>query len=198
MKRAIYLITILLITGLLIGCSKEKTESNNENQYSQTEELTDSDNNGEDEIQLNSIELSDIKEIDYTYDYTEDIKADVEYVVSNSSSLQEELKNIDKIIEKYTVLAESATAQMEMNMASKWFYVIWDTELNNLWSRFSDLADQDTKDRVLEEQRNWIAMKEEVTLMSLGSSEENGSMYPLLVNSLWEEKTKTGNFYFQD
>lgn len=26
--------------------------------------------------------------------------------------------------------------------------------------------------------------------MSLGTSEENGSMYPLLVNSLWEDKTR--------
>ena len=53
------------------------------------------------------IELKDTIEIDFTYDYTEDIKADVAYV------------------------------------ASLWLYVIWDTELNNLWSRFSSLANQD-------------------------------------------------------
>ena len=80
-------------------------------------------------------------------------------------------------------------------MASQWFYVIWDTELNSLWSRFSDLADKDTKEKVLEQQRNWIAMKEEVTLLSIGSYEENGSMYPLLVNSLWEEKTKNRAYF---
>ena len=105
------------------------------------------------------IELKDTIEIDFTYDYTEDIKADVAYV------------------------------------ASLWLYVIWDTELNNLWRRFSSLANQDTKEMVLEEQRNWIAMKEEVTLMSLGSQEENGSMYPMLVNSLWEEKTKNRAYF---
>jgi len=93
------------------------------------------------------------------------------------------------------VLAESALTQGEMNVASQWFYVIWDTELNNLWSRFSDLADADTKEKILKEQRNWIAMKEEVTLLSLGSYEENGSMYPLLVNSLWEEKTKNRAYF---
>lgn len=197
MKKTIYLITILLLTGLLSGCGKAETESNTEpntepniesnteNEYYQSEDVTGSDNSEEDDIKL-----EDTIEIDFAYDYTEDIKADVNLVVAESSSLQEELKNIDKIIEKYNVLAYSATAQMEMNMASKWFYVIWDTELNNLWSRFSDLADQDTKEKVLEEQRNWIAMKEEVTLMSLGTHEENGSMYPLLVNSLWEEKTR--------
>ena len=57
------------------------------------------------------------------------------------------------------------------------------------------MAEQDTKERVLEEQRNWIAMKEEVTALSLGTPEENGSMYPMLVNSLWEEYTKNRAYY---
>lgn len=144
-----------------------------------------SDNSEEDDI-----ERKDTIKVDFTYDYTEDIKAEVDYVVSNSSSLQDELKNINTIIQKYTLLSESALTQGEMNVTSKWFYVIWDTELNNLWSRFSGLADQDTKEKVLKKQRNWIAMKEEVTGLILGSPEENGSMYPMLVNSLWEENTK--------
>ena len=106
-----------------------------------------------------------------------------------------ELEDIDLITQKYTSLAESALTQGEMNVASQWLYVIWDTELNNLWSRFSSLAAQDIKEMVLEEQRNWIAMREAVTLMKLGSQEENGSMYPMLVNSLWEEKTKNRAYF---
>ena len=50
--------------------------------------------------------------------------------------------------------------QIEMNLSSRWFFDIWDTELNNLWSRFSDLADPQTKEKILAEQRNWIAMKQ--------------------------------------
>ena len=88
------------------------------------------------------------------------------------------------------ILAEKAETQGEMNASSRWFYVIWDTELNNLWSRFMNLADQKTKESVLAEQRNWVAMKEEATLLSIGSSEENGSIYPLLQNSFLEEITK--------
>ena len=53
-----------------------------------------------------------------------------------------------------------------------------------------NLADQKTKESVLAEQRNWVAMKEEATLLSIGSSEENGSIYPLLQNSFLEEITK--------
>ena len=175
---------------LYCATKKEENQGVNENSEMTSEESTTFNNGEEDDI-----ELKDTIEIDFTYDYTEDIKADVAYVVSNSSSLQEELKNIDTITQKYTLLAESALTQGEMNVASQWLYVIWDTELNNLWSRFSSLANQDTKEMVLEEQRNWIAMKEEVTLMSLGSQEENGSMYPMLVNSLWEEKTKNRAYF---
>lgn len=172
-------------------CATKKKENLgvNENSETTSEEFTNS--NGEEVV----IGLKDTIKIDFTYDYTEDIKADVTYVVSNSSSLQEELKNINTITQKYTLLAESAQTQGEMNVASQWLYVIWDTELNNLWSRFSDLAEQDTKEKVLKEQRNWIAMKEEITLMSLGSQEENGSMYPMLVNSLWEEYTKNRAYF---
>ncbi|MBQ3512256.1 MAG: DUF1311 domain-containing protein [Lachnospiraceae bacterium] len=190
MKKVIYMMLILSMTVFFAGCENEETESNSANQYSQSEEQIGSDNNEEDVI-----ELKETIEIDFTYDYTEDIKADVNYVVSASSTLQEELKNIDKVIQKYTLLSESALTQGEMNVASKWFYVIWDTELNNLWGRFSALADQDTKEKFLEEQRNWIAMKDEVTLLSIGTQEENGTMYPMLVNSLWEEYTKNRAYF---
>lgn len=137
------------------------------------------------------VKLEDISEMDFTYDYSEDIKADVAHVASVSASLQEELKNIEKVIQKYTPLAEAAQTQGEMNASSKWFFVIWDTELNNLLDRFCDSADQQAREKVLAEQRNWADMKEEATRTSIGSSEENGSIYPLLVNSFLEEITKS-------
>lgn len=180
--------TLILMVGLCIGCGKEGTESNELSTESSSSQVEEQSNPASSEN--NDIELNDKLKIDFTYDYSEDIKADVDYAVSGSASLQEELENIDKIIQKYTPLAEAAQTQGEMNISSKWFFVIWDTELNNLWSRFSNSADQQTKEKILKEQRNWIAMKEEVTLMSLGSREENGSLYPLLQNSFLEEITK--------
>lgn len=188
MKNGIYMIPLILMVGLCSGCGKGATESNEfsaENLSVQVEEQSDSASRESDDIAWN-----DIPEMDFFYDYSEDIKADVDHVVSGSASLQKELENIEKIIQKYTPLAESAQTQAEMNISSRWFFVIWDTELNSLWSRFSNSADQQTKETLLEEQRNWIAMKEEVILLNLGSAEENGSMYPLLVNSFLEEITK--------
>lgn len=183
MKIRIYILVVMLIVGLCSGCGKEQADS--ESKTIQAEEQTETDSKIN-----NDAELNDNLEIDFTFDYSEDIKADVDYVVANSTSLQEELESIEQIIQKYTPLAQSAQSQMEMNISSGWFFVIWDTELNSLWSRFSNSADPQTKERVLAEQRNWIDMKEEVTLLSLGTAEENGSMYPLLQNSFLEEITK--------
>lgn len=202
MKKRFYLMILILMVGLCVGCSKEETESNDlstESRFSQVEERSNPANgesnpeSGESDPasgESNDIELDDTLKMDFAYDYSEDIRADVDYVVSGSASLQQELENIEKITQKYTPLAEAAQTQGEMNTSSRWLFVIWDTELNNLWSRFSNTADQQTKEKILEGQRNWIDMKEEVTLLSLGSSEENGSIYPLLQNSFLEEITK--------
>lgn len=195
MKKRIYMITLILAAGICTGCGKKDVTVSDQS----TEIMTTV--NDETEEQQSNIEnknndkdWKDAIEIDFTYDYSEDIKTDVDHVVSTSNSLQEELENIETITKKYTPLAEKAETQGEMNVLSRWFYMIWDTELNNLWKRFCDLADQQTKEQVLAEQRNWISMKEEVTLLSIGSSEENGSIYPLLQNSFLEEITKNRSY----
>lgn len=181
MRKTIYMLTLVLVMGICIGCDKENTEIEN----STEEEQSISTSSEKDEFQL-----SDELKIDFTYDYSEDIKADADNVVLNSTSLQEELTNIDKITQKYTPLAEAAQTQGEMNIAAQWLYTIWDAELNNLWSRFSNSADRQTKENLLADQKNWINMKEEITLLSIGSREENGSMYPLLESSFLEEITE--------
>ena len=56
-------------------------ETENTNAEITSEDFASSDNSEEDDI-----ELTDTIEVDFTYDYTEDIKADVDYVVSNSVS----------------------------------------------------------------------------------------------------------------
>lgn len=193
MRKRIFIMTLLLTAGIYVGCSKEETKGNDlntENKSSQIEEQSSSTSK-----ESNDIVFNDELQIDFTYDYSEDIKEDVAYVVSSSASLQKELENIDLMIQKYTPLAEAAQTQGEMNVSSQWFFTIWDTELNNLWSRFTDSADQQVKEKVLAEQRNWIAMKEEVTLLSIGSREENGSMYPLLQNTFLEKITRNRAYF---
>ena len=188
MKRKIMVwIMILALLGIA-GCGQTGqviSEAENMLMQTESEEQSAYASRESDDIQWN-----DKLEVDFTYDYSEDIKADVDAVVSDSASLQEELEHMEQLIQKYMPLAEAAQTQGEMNVSSKWFFVIWDTELNNLWSRFSNEANQQTKENLLAEQQNWIDMKEEVTLLCIGPSEENGSMYPLLVNAFLEEITK--------
>lgn len=147
MKKTIHLLVLVLIMGICTGCGKENTEIPN----SRMKEQTTLENGENDEI-----DLDDELKIDFTCDYSEDIKKDVDDIASNSTSLQKELTNMEKVTQKYTPLAEAAQTQGEMNVAAHWLYTIWDTELNNLWSRLSSSADQQTKENLLAEQRNWI------------------------------------------
>lgn len=217
MKKRVYLAIFALTFGLCAGCGNKEADSDisgTEDTVFQTEEPLElsgtgnidlseenkdsgeenadssEENNGSGEEDTD-IESTDTQEIDFTRDYSEDIKKDVDDVVSASASLQEELENIHTLSEQYEAIAQTAQTQGEMNMSSGWFLKIWDTELNNLWSRFSDSADAQTKEKVLAEQRSWNSMKEEVAQESLGFSEENGSMYSLLVNFFRKKLQKT-------
>ena len=180
MKKRVYLAIFALTFGLCSGCGNKEADSDisgTEDTVFQTEEPLElsgtgnidlseenkdsggenadssEENNGSSEEDTD-IESTDTQEIDFTRDYSEDIKKDVDDVVSASASLQ--LENIHTLSEQYEAIAQTAQTQED----------------------------------VLAEQRNWNSMKEEVAQESLGSSEENGSMYSLLVNFFQEEITK--------
>ena len=127
---------------------------------------------------------------DFDRDYDADIQASIDALASSSASVQEELAGVAKLAEQFDKLAKAANTQYEMNQTAQWFYVIWDKELNSLWSRISSQADAQTKEQLLSEQRNWVSMKEEVTLEYISSREEGGSMYPVLQYGFWEEITR--------
>lgn len=77
------------MVGLCSGCGKEEAESieqSTESESVQIEEQVEASDK-----ENNDIELDDNLEIDFTFDYSENIKTDVDYVVANSISLQEEL-----------------------------------------------------------------------------------------------------------
>ena len=134
--------------------------------------------------------LGGIVVIDFNHDFTADVQADVDAVVEATATVQDEWNAINKVAEKYEPLAKAAATQAEMNKAASWFYALWDQELNNLWGRISKQADDQTKERLLADQRNWVAMKEEVTIEYLGREEDGGSIYPQLKFGFWEEITK--------
>ena len=94
------------MTGLCAGCGKEGVKNNNTGIESESSQVEDSVSfeNTEDTESTENTEYNDVvlnEETDFTYDYSEDIKADVDNVVSGSASLQDELENIENIVKKY-------------------------------------------------------------------------------------------------
>lgn len=134
-------------------------------------------------------ETSDEADPDAFRDYGPEIEADVKAAVDSASSIQDEIDKIQDLVAKYALTASKAETQTEMNMMSGLTFSIWDRELNSLWSRISNQADEQTKERLLADQRNWNSMKDEVKLESIGRPEDGGSMYPMSENAFYEEIT---------
>ena len=194
------IIGLITATVILSGCNKdqvkepadpvpgtitiENEKENKEPIIQSSEEIAgDSGQEAKDELEIESdTGLSE----DFFKDYDPEIEADVNNAIETASSLQDEIDNIQKVVAKYSLIASKAETQAEMNMASGWSYTIWDKELNSLWSRISNTADEKTKERLLTDQRNWVSMKEEVKLENIGSMEEGGSMYPMNENAFFE------------
>lgn len=135
---------------------------------------------------------------DFEHDYDAELQTSIDAIASSAASVQEELTAVTKIADQFDKLAKAANTQFEMNASAKWFYVIWDKELNSLWSRISSQADAQTKEQLLAKQRNWVSMKDEVTLEYVGSSEEGGSMYPVQQYGFWEEITRNRVYILAD
>ena len=128
--------------------------------------------------------------LDYSKDYTDEIRVAVERAVSEATSFEDEFDKMGKIQDHITSRRDQDSTQVEMNMAASLYFQVWDAELNSLWNRFSESADAQTKERVLEDQRHWNAMKQDAALEALGPQDQGGSIYPLLYDSFMEESTK--------
>lgn len=134
-------------------------------------------------------------ELDYDKDYDDEIRVAVERAVAESNSFSEEFSKMDEIQDHITSRRSQDQTQYEMNVASMYYYKVWDAELNNLWGRFAETVDEKTKGKYLNDQRNWISMKDEAILQALGPREEGGTIYPMSENTLLEESTKRRCYY---
>ncbi len=126
--------------------------------------------------------------IDFSHDYESEIKAEVNALPDSSGSIQEELAAVEEIYNRYVEQTKDVWAQQEMNFVASWYYTIWDTELNSIWSRIS--ADEDLKNKLLPDQRIWNNNKSDVVIMFIGPEEEGGSMYPMLESGVLRRLTR--------
>ena len=186
MKKRIFALPIVFVV-LLTGCFLFKKE---DAQVKVNETVKETEKQIETTVESISATKENVtKKYDYFDTYDAEIKKEVENAVANASSLQDEIDKIKIIADTYSDAEANANSQSEMNFSSAWAYTVWDKELNSLWERFSNKADKERKKTILSEQRNWIAMKEEVVRENIGSPENGGSIYPMLQNQLLADLT---------
>ena len=211
MKRKIYSVLMIGAACLaLAGCAEKDSEAVANPIFEPQTEITESKDSAQntntennDATEATAAPAEDVRisicdettELDYTQDYTEEIKVAVERAVASATSFDDEFKKMSEIQDHINSRRSVDQTQVEMNMASFYFFQVWDAELNNLWNRFSETVDAQTKERVLADQRNWNAMKEDAALAALGPQDEGGSIYPLLHNSYMEESTKARCYF---
>lgn len=189
--KKVFLILPTIFLILLTGCFTSKV---NDAQVKVAESIKENATENEKPSEVVKESISETKEktaktYDYFATYDTEIKKEVENEIASAKSLQDEIDKVKKIADKYIEAFSGANTQGEMNFSSAWAYTVWDTELNNLWKRISDSADKERKQLLLDEQRNWIAMKEEVVRINLGNKEDGGSIYPMLQNQFLAEIT---------
>lgn len=205
MKRKIYCTLMITVACLTIwGCAGNTSDETTRSIFEPQTEAAGAQNDNQDTVGQSTDTTETVSsddgrvsicdettELDYSKDYTDEIKVAVERAVTESDSFDEEFAKIKEIEDSITARRSDSESQSAMNMAAGYYFQVWDCELNNLWSRFSEQADSETKERVLADQRNWNDMKEEAALEALGPREQGGSIYPVLYLDFMENSTKT-------
>ena len=182
MKKGIYVLAIVFVI-LLTACFAKKSN------YESINIVVDETTNLNIETTESVTKENATKVYDFFDIYDTEISIEVSNVIANATSLQDEIDKIKKIADTYSAAAANANSQSEMNYSSVWAYTVWDKELNDLWKRISKSADKERKKNLLDDQRNWIAMKDEVVVENIGRAEDSGSIYLMLQNQSLAELT---------
>ena len=109
-----------------------------------------------------------------------DIVADIKYHLQQTNEYTSTLgQSIDN----------DPLSQAELNEKSQWMYEEWDYVLNELWRVLKRTLDSDRMRVLTDEQRAWIAEKEQ-TVADAGAEFEGGSMQPMIMNLRAAKLTK--------
>ena len=129
------------------------------------------------------------------YNKTEECGFSSYDIVENIMSFIEAQSNL--AAERERTLIEDAVTQVEMNDLSYQIYEIWDTTLNEEWSVLKQVLDEDTWNALLDEQREWIAYKEQA-VQEAAAEVGGGSMASLVANQRAADITKIRVYELSD
>lgn len=126
---------------------------------------------------------------EYTYhgeyiDKTETVNSIAIDVQGMLETAEEEASALHKKLSE-----DPSLKQSDMNELSHEIYLIWDDLLNELWAVLKESLDEKTMHNLLEEQREWITMKE-AEAKKAAEAFSGGSMAPFASNQKAAELTK--------
>lgn len=168
-RNAIVLYIMVLLFSSGCGAKVEEVPFSTPDKQSQSAETRQTEDR-------NNIDVNDVNRNDVTEK-------------SETESIQEEIAKVEIKSSEYENADWSSMGQQEMNQLTAQWYQLWDDELNSLWSRLSDELDAEAKEKVLEEQREWIQRKEK-NVKGAGATAFGGSLQPQLENTTAEEMTR--------
>jgi|GEM_PF-5928213 len=111
-------------------------------------------------------------------DKTEEIRARVAEA-AEGVSIREELERVNALSDEYAGYVSMADTQADMTQLAQWPYLVWDTELNQLWDRLRDTLSPDDMEELTTEELVWIGLRDEAAAEAVSEFRE-GSIYPML------------------
>lgn len=121
---------------------------------------------------FSSYVIDDIEEVNNKLD----IVAEIAEIEKQYDILNNRLKNDD-------------LNQSELNFLAKDIYVLWDDEINKIWSYLKETLNKDEMANLTSQQREWITIKEN-EVKEASSEYEGGSMRPMIEYLKGAELTK--------
>ena len=111
-----------------------------------------------------------------SYNIKESVETIVTFTKERAAELEYSIQNDDM-------------PQIEYNEKARQLYDMWDMDLNTIWSDLKLVLNEEEMEKLLEEQREWIAWKEE-EIKKAGAEYEGGSMQPMVMHLKGAELTE--------
>ena len=111
-----------------------------------------------------------------SYDIVDGLKEIIKDTEFSAASLEKSISN-------------DLLTQTEYNEKTQELYEVWDSALNTVWSTLKQTQDADTMNRITDEEREWIALKEQAAAQA-GAEYEGGTMQSMVMNQKAAEMTK--------
>ncbi|WP_027209244.1 hypothetical protein [Butyrivibrio hungatei] len=136
-----------------------------------------------------SADSEDPSKFDFFKDHSFEIKEEIKDAIADATSMQNEIDRVEKIAKKYSEFSSMAVTEEEKDVAAGLVRTVWDCELNTLCTRVAGISDVAKREKLLEDQKNWNAVKEDVMKKSIGDSKNGEAVDPKLASKFMEDTT---------